>query len=81
MRPCKQVILYRHVRRFQDEFLAACAADGRGRVDPPPRVDNTYLAGLFLKLNNVDLSKCKGEEDVVRLLEKAASEYKKEMKS
>jgi tRNA nucleotidyltransferase (CCA-adding enzyme) len=80
MRPCKQVVLYRHVRRFQSEFLAACVADSRGRVDPSPRADNTYLAGLFLKLNNVDLSACKGQDEVVRLLEKAASEYKKEMK-
>jgi tRNA nucleotidyltransferase (CCA-adding enzyme) len=80
MRPCKQVILYRHVRRFQDEFLKACVADSRGRVDYVPRDHSTYVAELFKRLNAVDLSQCKGEEDVVRLLERAATEYKKEMK-
>ena len=78
MRPVKLVKLYRVVRRFKTDYLSACLADSRGRVKDVFDPEDRYLHDLFARLDKVDLSKCKKEEDVLRLLEKEAAVFKKE---
>lgn len=77
MRPCKLVVLYRNVRRYKDQYLSACLADSRGRVGKELNPEDPYLSNLFTRLDGVDLSACKKEKDVIRLLEKEASAFKK----
>ena len=78
MRPVKLVKLYRVVRRFKTDYLSACLADSRGRVKDVFDPEDRYLHDLFSRLDDVDLSACKKEEDVLRLLEKEAAAFKKE---
>lgn len=79
MRPVKLVKLYRVVRRFKTDYLSACLADSRGRVKDVFDPEDRYLHDLFARLDKVDLSSCKKEEDVLKLLEKEAAAFKKEM--